>query len=202
MGDIVLLGIIKMGFFSDLGKKTTETAGKISKETKLKLKINENKGKINDLYEAIGKKVYEKHIRENDVCIKDEIENECAQIDSLSKDIENARLEILKLNNRRLCVKCSAEIDSSAQFCPKCGEKQPVDEPTVQEEALEKLENSDITPEKEKEAEAVAEDLKEEIAEQNVTENNNESTTENNGETNTEENHTETNSNLYYKIKS
>ncbi len=50
-----------MGFFSELGKKTTETTGKIAKETKLKLKMNENKGKINDIYEEIGKKVYEKH---------------------------------------------------------------------------------------------------------------------------------------------
>ena len=157
-----------MGFFSDLGKKTTETAGKISKETKLKLKINENKGKIEDLYEAIGKKVYEKHVRENDVCIKDELENECAQIDSLSKEIEDARLEILKLNNKRLCCKCSAEIEASAQFCPKCGEKQVTETPTIQEEAMQKLENSEIAPEKTQEAEAVKEDLKEEIAEQHA----------------------------------
>lgn len=155
-----------MGFFSDLGKKTSETAGKISKETKLKLKINENKGKIEDIYEEIGKKVYEKHLREDDICIKDELQNECAQIDSLSKEIEEARIEILKLNNRKICSKCSAEIEKGAQFCPKCGEKQDVEEPTVQEEALEKLENSDIAPEKEAEAEAVKEDLKEEISEQ------------------------------------
>ena len=56
-----------MGFFSDLGKKTSETTSKIAKETKLKLKINENKGKIDDIYEEIGKKVYEKHIREEKV---------------------------------------------------------------------------------------------------------------------------------------
>ena len=29
-----------MGFFSDLGKKTSETTGKIARETKLKFKIN------------------------------------------------------------------------------------------------------------------------------------------------------------------
>lgn len=48
-----------MGFFSDLSRKTSETTGKIARETKLKLKINENKGKITDMYEEIGKKVYE-----------------------------------------------------------------------------------------------------------------------------------------------
>lgn len=45
-----------MGFFSDLGKKTTETTNKIARETKLKMKVNENKGKITDIYEVIGKK--------------------------------------------------------------------------------------------------------------------------------------------------
>lgn len=150
-----------MGFFSDLGKKTSETTGKIARETKLKMKINENKGKIEDIYEEIGKKVYEKHIREENIDIKADLAEECSKLDALSKEIEDARLEILKLNQKKLCSKCSAEIEAGAVFCPKCGEKQ-TEEPTVKEEALEKLENAEIPPEKEKEAEAVKEDLKEE----------------------------------------
>lgn len=150
-----------MGFFSDLGKKTSETTGKIARETKLKMKINENKGKIEDIYEEIGKKVYEKHIREENIDIKADLAEECSKLDALSKEIEDARLEILKLNQKKLCCKCSAEIEAGAVFCPKCGEKQ-TEEPTVKEEALEKLENAEIPPEKEKEAEAVKEDLKEE----------------------------------------
>lgn len=157
-----------MGFFSDLGKKTSETTGKIARETKLKFKINENKGKINDIYEEIGKKVYEKHIRENSVCIKDEILEECSKIDELSKEIEDARIEILKLNQKRLCCKCSAEIEEGALFCPKCGEKQ-MQEPTVKEEAVQKLENAEIEPDKQEEAEAIKEDLDEEIAENTET---------------------------------
>ena len=47
---------MNMGFFNDLGKKTTETTSKIAREAKLKMKIKENKGKIKDLYENIGKK--------------------------------------------------------------------------------------------------------------------------------------------------
>lgn len=150
-----------MGFFSDLGKKTSETTGKIAKETKLKLKINENKGKINDIYEEIGKKVYEKHVREENLDMKVDLEQECGTIDELAKEIEDARLEILKLNQKRLCSKCSAEIEDAALFCPKCGEKQ-AQGPTTKEQALEKLENAEIEPEKEKESESVKEDLKEE----------------------------------------
>lgn len=153
-----------MGFFSDLSKKTTETTGKIARETKLKMKINENKGKIEDIYEEIGKKVYAKHVREEQMDIKADLEAECAKLDELSKGIEEARLEILKLNQKKLCCKCGIEIEKGAMFCPKCGEKQP-EENTVQEEALEKLENSEIAPKKEQEAESVKEDLKEEIKE-------------------------------------
>ena len=150
-----------MGFFIYLGKKTSETTGKIARETKLKMKINENKGKIEDIYEEIGKKVYEKHIREENIDIKTDLAEECSKLDALSKEIEDARLEILKLNQKKLCSKCSAEIEASAVFCPKCGEKQTA-EPTIKEEALEKLENAEIPPEKKEEAEAVKEDLKEE----------------------------------------
>lgn len=128
-----------MGFFSDLGKKTSETTGKIAKETKLKLKINENKGKIDDIYEEIGKKIYEKHIREENIDIKTELEVECSRIDKLAKEIEEARIEILKLNQKRLCTKCSAEIDKEAAFCPKCGEKQPA-QPPIAEEVFENTE--------------------------------------------------------------
>ena len=154
-----------MGFFSDLGRKTSETTGKIARETKLKMKINENKGKITDIYEEIGKKVYEKHVREENIDIKADLEEECKKLDELSKEIEEARIEILKLNQKKLCSKCSAEIENGALFCPKCGEKQE-QEPTKKEEALEKLEEANSEPEKQEEAEAVKEDLKEEVKEE------------------------------------
>ena len=55
-----------MDFWDKLTKKASETykgasekTGKIAKEAKLKLKINENKSKIEDLYTEIGKKVYQ-----------------------------------------------------------------------------------------------------------------------------------------------
>lgn len=153
-----------MGFFSDFKQKTTETTGKIARETKLKMKINENKGKIEDIYEEIGKKVYEKHLREENIDIKTDLEAECVKLDELSKEIEEARIEILKLNQKKICSKCGSEIQKEAMFCPKCGEKQS-EETNVQEKTLEKLENSEIAPEKEQEAETVKQDLKEEINE-------------------------------------
>lgn len=111
------------GFFNEIGKKTTEATSKITKETKLRLKMNENKGKINNLYEEIGKKVYEKHIREENIDIKEDLQEECSKIDEISKEIEEARQEILKLNKKRQCPYCFAEIEKDASFCSKCGQK-------------------------------------------------------------------------------
>ena len=147
-----------MGFFNELGKKTTETTTKIAREAKLKVKISENKSKIKDLYEEIGKKVYENHVREEYVDIKDFIKDDCLNIDNLSKEIEEARKEILVLNNKKLCTKCFAEIEVDDKFCSKCGERQ-TNEKTVLEKAEDKLKDEKITPDNKKESENILEEL-------------------------------------------
>ena len=147
-----------MGFFNDLGKKTTEATNKIAKETKLKMKINDNKGKIKEIYEEIGKKVYEKHVREEHIDIKAELIEECSEIDELSNEIEEARKEILLLKHKKMCKKCFAEIDDDAQFCSKCGEKQ-TEEKTTFQKAEEKLDNANISSENSTEKQIVKEEL-------------------------------------------
>ena len=145
-----------MGFFDTLGKKATEAynvttkkTGELAKEAKLRMKINENKSNINDLYKEIGKKVYEKHVRQENIDIKADLEEECAKIDILSS--------ILELKDKKQCIKCHAEIDENAVFCPKCGEKQPEIEVKEAEVVTENLENSDVKPENAAEAEIVEE---------------------------------------------
>lgn len=154
-----------MGFFNDLGKKTTETTSKIAREAKLKMKINEDKVKVRDLYEEIGAKIYQKHVREENLNIKDDLADECLKLDNLSKEIEDARMEILRLNNKKVCAKCFAEVDKDAQFCPKCGEKQN-QEKTVFQKAEEKLEKSEISEDNIIEAEIVKEELEEKNSEE------------------------------------
>ena len=124
-----------MEFFDKLTKKASETykgaaekTSKLAKEAKLKLKINENKSKINDLYEEIGRKVYQKHTDTGDVCIKKDLEEECAKIDILSAEIEKYHKEILELSDLKKCIKCNEPMDKNAKFCPKCGEEQPANE--------------------------------------------------------------------------
>ena len=149
-----------MSFFNELGKKTTETTAKIATEAKLKIEIAENKEKIKDLYIELGRKVYENHVREENLNIHEFISDDCSKIDEISKQIENARKEILVLNNKKMCKKCFAQIQTDYIFCPQCGEKQ-TEEKTILEKAKEKLEEVDISSENEKEAEIVKEELEE-----------------------------------------
>ena len=121
-----------MEFFEKLTKKASETykgaaekTGKLAKEAKLKIKINENKSKINDIYEEIGKKVYQKHTSNEEVCIKKDLEEECAKIDILSSEIDSYHKEILELSNVKACTNCGEHMAKEAKFCPKCGTEQP-----------------------------------------------------------------------------
>ena len=121
-----------MGFFDNLGKKasaaydaTAEKTSKIAKEAKLRMKINEDKTEINNIYKEIGKKVYEKHVREENIDIKVELEEECTKLDVLSAEIETCLKSILELKEKKQCEPCHSEIDLDATFCPKCGAKQP-----------------------------------------------------------------------------
>ena len=133
-----------MEFFDKLGKKasqaykaTAEKTTKLTKEAKLKMKIAENKSEINDLYEQIGKKVYEKHLREENINIKKELEEECTKIDVLASEIEDNLKECLELKDKKQCPSCEKQIEKEAKFCPECGAKQE-DEPAREVEVLEK----------------------------------------------------------------
>ena len=63
--------------------------------------INENKSKINDLYKEIGKKVYEKHVKEEEINIDNKLSEECMKIDVLADEIEDYRKEILDLKDKQ-----------------------------------------------------------------------------------------------------
>ena len=179
-----------MEFFDKLGKKASEAykvtadkTGKIAKETKIKFRIGELKSQINNIYEEIGKKVYEKHIREEELCIKKELEEQCTKIDVLSDEIDSLLKECLLLKDKKQCQKCYKEIEKDAKFCPNCGEKQ-TEEPTKEVEVLEELENTQVEEDDTIEKQIVIENLEKNIEnheneEQLETNSNNEEISEN-----------------------
>lgn len=120
-----------MDFFNKIGdiasktyKKTSQKTGEIAKEAKLRMKMNENKSKINDLYEEIGKNIYQKHISTENIEIDDDINSYCSQIDELSKEVEKCQEELLSIKHKRICENCYAEIELNAKYCPHCGFEQ------------------------------------------------------------------------------
>ena len=139
-----------MEFFDKLGKKASEAykitadkTGKIAKETKMKFKIGELRSQINDIYEEIGKKVYEKHVKKEEISMKNNLEEECTKIDVLSDEIESLLKQCLELKDKKQCPKCFKEIEKDAKFCPSCGTKQ--EETEVKEvEILEDVETTDV----------------------------------------------------------
>ncbi len=147
-----------MEFFDKLSKKASDTykgaaekTGKLAKETKLKIKINDNKSKINVLYQEIGKKVYQKHIDEQEICIKKDLEEECAKIDILANEIDSYHKEILGLSDQKSCINCKEPIDIKAKFCPNCGTEQPgnkaIEPEVIEEKAEEQETEGDVTAE-------------------------------------------------------
>lgn len=174
-----------MGFFDNLGKKasaaydaTAEKTSKLAKEAKLRMKINENKSDINDLYKEIGRKIYEKHVREENIDIKSELEEECTKIDVLSAEIEACLRSILELKDKKQCDQCHAEIDLNNNFCPKCGAEQPGAEVLNAEVVKEDLAKSEIEPDNQEETRIVEEEVSGEKVPEEVPQNEEENATE------------------------
>ena len=136
-----------MEFFDKLGKKASEAykitadkTGRLAKETKLKIKISDLKSQINDLYEEIGKNVYQKHIREDEEAnkeIEEDISHLCTKIDVLSDEIDSLLEQCLELKDRKQCKNCYKEIDKNDKYCPNCGAKQEDEKISGQEEIKE-----------------------------------------------------------------
>ena len=83
-----------MDFFDKITKKASEAykitadkTGKIAKDTKIKLKQSELKSNVSDLYEEIGKKVYQNYLQKQDD-IPEEIKEDCIKIDVLNDELE------------------------------------------------------------------------------------------------------------------
>ena len=134
-----------MEFFDKLGKKATEAykvtadkTGKLAKEAKLRMKMGELKSEINDIYEDIGKVVYENHVREEKQDISNELEEKCTKIDCLSDEIESYLKQCLELKDKKQCSNCFVKIEKDVKFCPECGTKQEVEESAKEVEIVEK----------------------------------------------------------------
>lgn len=131
-----------MDFFDKLGEQasktykfTAEKTSKLAKEAKLKMKMNEHKAQVEDLYREIGKKMYMHHVNDKtlDIDIAAVLEEECIQIDELCDRIEEERKELLTLKDKKQCPNCFCEIELEYNYCPNCGDEQKEDLGNIEE---------------------------------------------------------------------
>ncbi len=138
-----------MDLFDKIKKKTSDAfdytrdkAYNISEEIRIRGLINESKEKISNFYKEIGKIVFENVKNEKDLS-KDEVKSQCEGIMREEENIAKLEVEILALKDIKRCVKCGEELDNNAEFCSKCGEKQPKMEVPEKEEEKENKEVAD-----------------------------------------------------------
>lgn len=110
-----------------------KATGKLAREIKLKTQMSENKRKIQEIYEDIGKTIYEKYLLEEELNPEVDLLNPCSRIDTLADEIDTFRMELLKLKDLKQCPKCHYEIYYDFHYCPNCG--------YVQEQQKEKRQN-------------------------------------------------------------
>lgn len=109
-----------------------EATGKIAKEFKLKSQMAENKSQIQEIYEDIGKQVYEKYLLKETLDIQTDFEEDCSMIDILANEVEDIRMELLNLKDLKQCPKCHYEIDLEYHYCPNCGKTQELSNEATQ----------------------------------------------------------------------
>jgi len=117
------------GFFENIGKKAGEAvkkSGELVEITKLNMNITTEEGKIQKLYNQIGKKVYENYCQTDKV---DELfAEDCNTIKDYENTIRNLKNKIMEIKNMKICTNCGAELERTTVFCPKCGAKQDMPE--------------------------------------------------------------------------
>ncbi len=102
----------------------TEKTSKLTEETRIRIKISNLRGKVYDLYEEIGEKVYESHILEDKNNILDKILSDCEKIDEVNNNIKELERKILEINSKKKCKNCFVEIKITDNYCFNCGELQ------------------------------------------------------------------------------
>ena len=151
-------------------KYATESAGKIAREIKLKAQMANNKSQIKELYEDIGKNVYEKYLLKENIDIDSDFACDCSMIDVLAGEIEEMRMEILSLKELKQCPNCNYEIELDYHYCPNCGCEQDLTEEDMKNDGPATIETTDNIDKTLKRKDNSNNETKKEAHEQNIKE--------------------------------
>lgn len=119
-----------MNFFEDLGKtlsgrgkEAVNKAKGLTDVLKLKAQLSSEKAKLNETFQAIGKKYYETYKAEGPA---EEFVTEFLAAEAAQNRISALEDEICAMEGSRTCPECGAKLSREDAFCSKCGAKMPV----------------------------------------------------------------------------
>lgn len=98
----------------DIGKKANDYV----EISKLLLERSTMKSDIQKSYAKIGELVY---TDKNEGKNSDIIDMYIEELNSLNERLKEINLQIAKLRNKSICLKCGAENEAGAIFCSRCG---------------------------------------------------------------------------------
>lgn len=112
-----------------IGETATDTynvvadkSGKFIQDTKSRFAISEKERKIQEIFEGIGRTVYDMYKTGEDV--GEVFSEEAEKVDEFKKEIREINKKILANKGLRECDKCGELIALESKFCQHCGEKQ------------------------------------------------------------------------------
>lgn len=104
--------------------KTAQTAVKKSGEmveiTKIHLAITEAEASFDKTLRELGEAVYEAY--KNDAPPSVSLDEKCKEADDKAEVLESLRQKLNAAKNLKMCPACKNSTDSSASFCPDCGQ--------------------------------------------------------------------------------
>ena len=126
-----------MAFWSDLGKKISDTTQSVVEKTKISTDTMRLNGLISDeernvqrIYAEIGRKYMELHGADGDP----DFAGLMQEYQTSKAKIEEYRSQIRRNKHLLICAGCGAEIPETVLYCTRCGAENPVGKRLVEEQ--------------------------------------------------------------------
>lgn len=115
-----------MGFFEDVGAHLSAAGNEAYKAAKdlagtgkLSFKLAEESGKLDEMFEMLGRTVYDARVNEREEDLTAAIE----EIRAKEQEIAALREELARRHNKKICKACGARTSDKNAYCPACGAK-------------------------------------------------------------------------------
>ena len=102
--------------------KAAVKAGELSESAKLKYKIHQAKGMLNELYEKLGRIEYDQ--RKFGLDRSEEAEELVLRIEKMHSRIRRLTAAASREDNAVYCTGCGTRLEGDMAYCPGCGMKQ------------------------------------------------------------------------------